>query len=267
MILVPQDIGQVCPADVSGVENLYYDIVDFEIQPKNQCAISEEEAKEAAASFLGELDFESMVFAGVEPLAWWKGTNVGTANLNYIADGYVVSYDLGLDGVSFVASGVQENYGNMIKKKTAERAQYNMKSRLEIMVTEKGVIGMHVYNPVEITGVMEVDKLISLDTMLKIVKNEVERDPERFRFDLPSNVSVGISNEKAGKRLTVTYNEVELLYFRVRDKENAGEYMYVPTWRISDVGAFGNVLNQRRIDNPILINALDGSVINFYDEV
>ena len=57
------------------------------------------------------------------------------------------------------------------------------------------------------------------------------------------------------------FQRLELIYFRIKDKENEGCYSYIPAWRLSG----GNDYPQY-FENPLLINAIDGSVIDFYDE-
>ncbi len=260
--LMPKDIYQVSPEEVSGVEGLYYDVVEFEAKVENQCTISEEEAKGYARSFADELGLEYPVYSGVNPLAWWNGNTFGSMGANYIANGYVFTFDIGVDNISFVMAGIQENYGNMRMKKESEKPQYSMKARLEIYVTEKGVIGMQAYNPVEITGMSDGVKLLPIETVKDIIREEIIENTELFRFCLPDNVTV----TSGGNSLYIEYDEMELLYFRVRDKENVGIYSYVPAWRLSEHSAWGNAWNGRRFDNPIIINAIDGSVINFYEE-
>ncbi len=65
---------------------------------------------------------------------------------------------------------------------------------------------------------------------------------------------------------TVDLNEMELIYFRMRDRKNQGYYSYVPAWRLADVvrDVSGRITG---ISNQVLINAIDGSVIDFYEEV
>ncbi len=261
--LMPQNVYQVCPNEVSGVEGLYFDTVEFESQPENQCGLSEQEAKELAEEFIRDLGLSYPIYGGAEPLAWWKGTNYRAVNANYLADGYVFFYDFGIDEVSFVASGVQENYGNMRKKKEVEGPQYNMMARLKIYVTENGVIGMRAHNPLELSGMSKEIKILSLDTAKMIMKEQTAENGGQFRFDLPDNVYPHKIGEYG---FSVLCNKMELIYFRIRDKEIDGSFSFIPAWRLSEQGGWGNAWNGVRIDNPVIINAIDGTVINFYEE-
>jgi len=63
-----------------------------------------------------------------------------------------------------------------------------------------------------------------------------------------------------------TYDSLELIYLRMRDKEHEGYFSYVPVWRMADVWFRGGDGYADVYTNPILINAIDGSVIDFYDE-
>ncbi len=268
----PKDIYQVCPKEVSEVEGLYYDVVDFGFGTvENECEISEEEACGLADSFVKELGLEYPVRSVVKPLAWWKGRDSYNVEAKYLAHGYVVSYDFGVGDVSFVMQGVQENYGNLKEKSESEKPKYNMNARLDVCVTEKGVIGVQAHNPVEIIGTSKDVKLLSMETVKEIMRKQTKENPELFRFCVPSNVDygwgLGIKPNKKDWSLGVTYNELSLIYFRVRDKENAGHYSYIPAWRLSDWMVFESYINGFRIDNPVIINAIDGSVIDFYDEI
>ena len=126
-----------------------------------------------------------------------------------------------------------------------------MKARMEVYVNENGVIGMKAQNPIEITGILDKTELLPLEAIQGIVKEQLAGDVSMFRFE----------SKKA-----ITFNEAALVYFRVRDKENAGYYSYVPTWRLAfvkyhDADGYATWINEQ-----ILINAIDGSVIDFYDE-
>ncbi len=251
--MMPKDIYQVCPQEVSEVEDLCMeDEVDFGLRDENRCDISEQKARETAERFVNGLGLSYPVCSAVRPLAWRTGRKTADVHEDYLAYGYKVFCDIGVDGLSFTEMGAQESYGNMEQKKDSEEPKYNMKARLEVYVTEKGVIGMKAHNPVEITGISKGVKFLPLENVLEMMREQTMKNPELFRFYQPANIESG--------SIFVNYGEAALIYFRVRDKDNDGHYSYVPAWRFAQ-SVFGG-----RMDNSVIINAIDGSVINFYEE-
>lgn len=174
--------------------------------------------------------------------------------MNYFSDGYIFYFDAGVDTVSFTQFGTQQTDRNFRKlKKESEEPQYFLKAQIEVYVNDKGVIGMRAYNPVETVSISEGVDLLSLDAVKGIIKDQVTNHYKDFRF------KVGVSD--SGKY--VHFGRLELIYFRIRNKENAGNYSYIPVWRLS--GGYDSDY-PKYLENPVLINAIDGSVIDFYEE-
>ena len=240
--LVPKDIYQICSEEVSGAENLNYGVWDPEADYENKCRLSEEEALELAQSFVGDLDLDYSVYAGSSPLHWFEGTS-----FMHLADGYVFYFDAGIENLSFVQYGTQDNYYlDADKGEKTEELHYSLNARMEIYVNEKGIIGMKAENPIKVMHVSEGVKLLSLKNIEEIIKDHIVRGDGIPSFD---------------------QTELKLIYFRVRDKENQGYYSYIPTWRFARGAFMDEKMNAEVIDNVTLINAIDGSVIDFFDEV
>ena len=251
-----KDLSQFSPNEIKAGEEfkLSYTAADenFGIL-ENQCGLSEEDAKELADRFVDEAGLDYSVYAGSTQLCWWKGTyssNGQNIGVDYIADGYVFRYDAGVDSISFTRCGTQEIYPEFTKKKSGE-PQYLMKARMEVYVNANGVVGMKAQNPIEITGILPETELLPLEEIEGIAKEQLSGDVSRFRFHSKKSVS---------------FNEAALIYFRVRDKENAGYYSYVPAWRLAYVSYHDLDDYATWINEQVLINAIDGSVIDFYDE-
>ena len=166
-------------------------------------------------------------------------------------NGYVFYFDLGVDVISFVNYGTEEEYYSF-GENADKNAKYSMVARLQIYVTDKGVIKMVADNPVEIINISEDVKLLPLDTVKSIMKESASTHWDALSF---------WGNGGYGN----CFDEMELLYFRISDKENPGRYSYVPAWRLGAVTRYP-MSGKIRIDIPILINAIDGSFINFGDE-
>ena len=241
------------------MEGLYYKSLKYTGMEfstvKNQCTLSEKEAEEVARRFVDKLKLDYSVYTDCEPLGWWKGTDFGSDwRVNYLPDGYIIYFDAGIESVSFPQFGTQQTdrYFRRLKKET-EEPQYFLKAQIEVYVNDKGVIGMRAYNPIETVSVSEGVDLLPLDAVKGIIKEQVTNHYKDFRFKVSAS-----DGEKY-----IHFGRLELIYFRVKNKENAGNYSYIPVWRLS--GGFESDY-PKYLENPILINAIDGSVIDFYDE-
>ncbi len=242
-----RDLYQFCPEEVKEVENLNYKPLDLNSKNENKCKLSEEEAREQAERFIDELKLEYPVYVYSKPLGWWNGMDTGNDEADYVADGYVLFFDAGIDSMSFTRYGTQETDRFFSdKKEGAEEIQYSMNARLEVYINDKGIVGMRAQNPIEMLGKSEGVELLPIKEIQEIIKGEIE---------------LGSS-----KSYTGTNDKMELIYLRIRDKEQEGYFSYVPAWRLSevwftDVGGY-----PIGYSNQLLINAIDGSVIDFYDE-
>ncbi len=257
-----KDIYQVCPEAVKEVEGLYYQAFkigsSMGVMPENQCGLSEEEARELAQSFVEELKLNYSVYVNTEPLGWWTGKDWGDINVQYLLDGYIFHFEAGIESMSFPQFGTQNTDGFFRQKKTkSEEAQYDMDAQIEVYVNGKGVIGMRAYNPIETLTVSEGVNFLPLDAVKEILLNEISGQFETFRLKFTDGAEI---LDEEGTEF-VDLSHMELIYFRVRDKENAGYYSYIPVWRLSGIH-----YSSGKIENQVIINAIDGSVIDFYDE-
>lgn len=255
IFMAPTNLYEVCPDKYKNVEDLICSAWMLGNYVENQCQISEADALKEAEEFVEKLGLNYSVVSTTRPLVWGVPPEVisitdGLDSEDWGIDGYVFSFDLGVDGISFVDYGMEEDYADFWSKtERKEEVQYSMQARLQVYVTDKGVIQMVANNPVEIIGVSEGVELLPLDTVKGIIKEALKEQWEAFRFD---------DVEKY-------YDGMELIYFRVRDKENPGKYSYVPTWRLGSVTR-DTIQHLISIKDPVLINAIDGSVIDFYNE-
>ena len=120
-------------------------------------------------------------------------------------------------------------------------------------MNDKGVIGMRAYHPIETVSVSEGVDLLPLDDVKGIIKDQLVNHFADFRFKV----------EKLDGEKYIQFEHLELIYFRVRNRENEGYYSYIPAWRL-----FSDALASSRnfFEDPLLINAIDGSAIDFYEE-
>lgn len=255
IVLSPKDVYQVCPKDMYTMEGLDFSVEYTGSSPcPNQCGLSEEKAREMAEDFVSELGLNYPIFCRFYPLLW-SGSKEKEKDITYtMANGYAVAFDAGIDSLSFPQFGYQEQYEHYSdKKKEEEKGKYDLRACLTVLVTDDGVIGMTAENPIEITGVSEGVGLLPLDAIKGIIGEQIVEHFEDFRFDYASSDS------------TVSFDRMELIYFRIREKEASEEFCYVPAWRLFE--RTSSYPDNPFIRNQVLINAIDGSVIDFYDEV
>lgn len=259
-----KDIYQVCPDEVKEVEGLYYEnLRSIGMGMQNQCSLSEEEAEEVAQRFVDELKLDYSVYNRSEQLGWWTGKDWGDVDVQYLLNGYIFYFDAGIDSMSFLQFGSQETDGYFReKKKKSEESQYSMRAQMEVYVNDKGVIRMRAYNPIETLTISEGVDLLPLDVVKEIIMEQVSGQFEKFRFKFTDGAAILDEIKQMEYEFVNLTDKMELIYFRVRNKKNVGYYSYIPAWRLS-----GTHYSSGKIENQILINAIDGSVIDFYDEV
>ena len=220
---------------------------------ENGCELSEAEAEQMAKSFLEESGLEYPVLIEVNPLLWGDDTMDYTNCYDWPANGYVFTYKYGIDGISFpdfesdfLVVG-DDSY-------VSDASGYGRNAEANVYVTDRGIIGMYAYNPVETTEISENVKLLSLSSIREIMKEQIAVNYQEFNYD-PNPRSA-----EAGRELLFTH--LELVYFRVRDTQEPEYYSYIPVWRLGryKVDSSG-VVDRDNIRNPVLINAIDGSPI------
>lgn len=248
-----KDLYEVCPESFKEVKNLTCAVWTLGNWVENQCAVSEEEALKEAKGFVEKLGLDYPVYSHSMPLLW--GTPPKYVNENSISDdwgvnGYVFCFDLGVDNISFVDFGTEEDYAAFGRHNDKE-VQYSMETRLQVYVTDAGVIRMIADNPLEITGVSESVNLLPLDTIKSIMRIEIDAKWDVLLHKTENSVN--------------PLDSMELIYFRISDKENPGKYSYVPVWRLAAVTK-NIVTKEISISHALLINAIDGSFISFDDE-
>lgn len=217
-----------------------------EIDGDNLCSVDEEEAKEQAERFLHEAGFANQVFLNSESICWY-GWDLDEENQQIddvqVLDGYCFYYSIGVDGIAFRTYGTGMDYSGGSDSSMLfdiEEIEDDLCDWVEIWVNDSGITGVRIEYPVTVTRVTNQVKLMPLASIQEIMKGEVMEHADRYHFDEYTNMT-----------------SMELIYFRVRDVDTEGSYSYVPTWRLSRFS----------YNNPVLVNAIDGSVIYLEDEL
>ena len=248
------DEAELCPEEYKDytkyMKHPYMTSDKYANMGKNACELSEAEAEQMASNFLEESGLEYPVLIEVNPLLWGDDTMDYTNCYDWPVNGYVFTYKYGIDGISF--PDFEPDY--LISGKSDASADYGKNAEANIYVTDRGIIGVYVHNPIETTEISENVKLLPLSAVREILKEQIAENYQEFIYD-PNPRSV-----EAGRELLFTH--LELIYCRVKDMQNPEYYSYIPVWRLGRyrVDSSG-VIDRDDIRNPVLINAIDGSPI------
>ncbi len=224
-------------------EDKQYDVIgvndwvrDDWITEENITTITEEEAKEIAVEFATQIADGNFVVYDSYPLKWY-GRDMGIITEDYWYDGYVVNLCRTISGVEVDYNQYYNGtyyYDETTGEKTSTNGGHGLE-RLHICVTTQGVISLSYENPY-IVGNTEVGavEILPFSTVKECIVGEL---------------STGMYYNGE------VYKYMDLIYYPIRDYKT-NEYLYIPVWRLVD-DKFGWITQKY-----ILINAMDGSIIN-----
>ena len=259
-ILCPADNEEVCPEKYNGythyMKHPYANAKKYNAIGENDCELSEAQAEQMARSLLEELGLEYPVLTEVSPLLWGDDT-MDLINCNdWPVNGYVFKYEYGMDGISFPGfenSSVVIGVGQYLYlyKSPYTMSGYSKDASAYVYVTDRGILELSFYNPVETTHISENVKLLPLSAIQEIMKEQIH---EIYCDD---------SNPRSIEDSTkLIFNRMELIYFRVTAAQNSEYYSYIPVWRLGEYSVDpSGVIDREKIWNPVLINAIDGSPV------
>lgn len=264
ILFEPRNLQEVCPEVYQELDDLTCMAYNLGNLTENECLLSKEDAEKEARLFVDALGLDYSVVSRIDPLVWGDPERLAfltglEEQEDWGVNGYVVILDLGLDGISFVNFGMEENYSHYFYYGTEwkwlniefpDNPAYSLNARLTLFITDQGIIRMEACSPMVITGVSEGVGLLPVATVKDLIKESLNKNWKQFRMDF---------NEKF-------FDELGLIYFRVRDQENPNQYSYVPVWRLATVTR-DFFTGQFSVRDPILINAIDGSIVDFYAEL
>lgn len=210
----------------------------------NTCTLSKEEARELADRFIEQIGRSNQVCSEEADLTWKSFDDTG--NTKTVTYGYRFIYGIGVDDVAFREYGDYQDYSEFY---SGNLNTYSLDEHMEVDVTDKGIISIQMYNPLTVNSITKQVELLPLSTIQSIMKDEVMEHTERYDF----------SQYKY-------FHFMELIYFRVKNKDIQGNYSYIPTWRLCQIQK-PNGIDRNAYYHPILVNAIDGSVIYVEDEL
>ncbi len=206
----------------------------------NECTRSAAESKKIVQDFMGKLGLSNQVERG-ECDCNWLGFNNGDENWESRRNtlwGYVYSYGTGIDGQVFKDSFDSSECDSMLRE---DAKDITLGDSIQLTVTDNGIIDVVIEYPVSVTSISGSVEMLSLKNIEQIIKEQLKNNADKY--ELERNTS---------------FNNMQLTYFRLKDKNETAKYSYVPVWSFSRL-----VDSQKK--NVILVNAIDGTIINSED--
>lgn len=245
MTAAPMDTEQFGPETDFEYVSMYRDRYPTQTG-ENTCSLSMEEAREIADDFITRMGRNGQVCQEEADTVW---TRVARSRTGVLADteevtyGYSFTYGTGVEGVAFNQFGNVSEYDCYWEGMDWNEI-YDFTESTVITVTDEGVVGVEMNFPMTLQSLSQPVELLSLETVQGIMRDEVtEHGAEYPDFQAKPY-----------------FFAMELVYFRVRDDGREGCYSYVPAWRLS-AKADGFFYH------PVLVNAIDGSVIHIREEL
>lgn len=207
---------------------------------KNHCELTEEEGRKQAEEALLAIGWSEPIWKDTEFLVW------SDENGEEVVDGYCFTASLGIGNMAF--GDFDSGYEWVLGQSSADPYQ----GTADIYINDNGIVYMSVNEPVNVVQITENVSLLSLDTIKGIIRNELSNHPEKYLED--------------GKKTYFT--QLELNYIRIKDDSRERYFSYVPVWRLCHkTGSTDNGMGRKISGYPVLVNAIDGSVIDIKDIV
>ena len=217
---------------------------------ENGCKMKKEDAEKLAREFLQKVGFTDLVKEEESALMWnvWNDPNAVREDPDEsFAHGWEFHYAPGVDEVSFPSFGIEAEYQTVAGDVTYKG--YPLNCNIQVDVTDKGVIHVTWFNPVEVVSVTSGVKLLPIDNIKNIIKEDIGVLAEYLSG---KGFFIGMDEP------IINFNRMDLIYYRVSDPKDKERFTYVPAWKL------------RRNTNDMMpfsfvINAMDGSVVDDWD--
>lgn len=238
-----EDVQNICPEGIEANGTFGYageDLMESDYtENDNQCEMSGEDARKLAEKTLGVIGWTSE-WEEIEPLFWRSYVGYQEDPVK-IYDGYCFECSLG-DG--------QMTFGDFdTGYELLAGCDGSLLGEASVFINDKGVLKVEIKNPVKLINMTNNVNLLSLDSIKGMIRKEINKNPDKYLSES------GLS----------PFYEMELNYIRVKDKERDGYYSYVPAWRLCF--RTGNDEYRTISRYPVIVNAIDGSVIDLEDVV
>ena len=239
----------VRPDELKDEENVLFSSADIGLESENKCKVTKAEAEKTARELLQKAGFTDLILTKEQTLEWtWGGINADEDERNYRIDGWCFTFSPSAEDAP-LSDYVEfyDYFGNAVWNASETEAtvdpRFSPDCSYTVHITDKGVIGVGISNPIMILSSTPGVKLLPLDNIKTIIMNEI-------------GGFLGFIQEEK-KISNISYNRLTLGYYRVSNPEHKDQYTYVPAWRLWHNS--GNNLS-------FVVNAMDGSVIEDWAE-
>ena len=186
-------------------------------------------------------------------------TSLGLSTTSYVETevqtGYVIKYTMG--GMSYPSINT---WGLQMDMYVDDHDAFSYYSYISVFVTDNGVAGAQLANPLTIKNMEDVSSIISINDAKDVIIHNVED------IDAWNTTEVYISNYPE-------FDTFQMMSFPIRSDEDSHEYTFVPAYILynSQGGTLSydsTTVSQALHYAPFMIvNALDGSIIKVNDEL
>lgn len=205
---------------------------------------SQEEGQETEQESLSTLS----QFSNLEP--WNETFTIKTPEGK---DGYMVTFELA-DDMGILMGENEGDYKEFMDLRSDRIPSLNV--CVDVYVADEGVFDLRIENPVRVVNTTKISSFLSFDAIKNILRNSFEENLKKTYV---------ISDAFANTQEKLYINSIELIYFRVKNPEKEGIYSYIPAWRFCRRMKVGGN-EEKVIYSPVIINAIDGTVIDLKEQ-
>ena len=211
-----------------------------------------EDYLQEAESFLSKIGYGDFVNSSYETtnLLWCNSVTNSflnandyhmTVNNHDTSDGQCLLYEMS-NSIGVFPSEELLNLSDYSESELLESDAY-----IKVMINNSGLIGCQIFNPIKVLNKETISNLLDKEDIKDIVKESVN-DKDLWNIPIDRDVNC------------FEIGEVRMISFPIKSDANSGEYTYAPCY------LFWNVSSE--YSSPfILINAIDGSIINVEDNL
>ena len=224
-----------------------------------------EEMQKKGEEFVESIGYGDYKYDGAGPRAgaYVEGVINGAMEVRGLPEAYLPENRS--DSVAiyrFTLGGERDNYVGLFDVRYIEcdesKDMMNSNSYIDVYVTDAGVLGCKMVNPMDVKKIEVAESIISPKDVKDIITENIDN---RDAWNIPVN----------DERKSLMLTKWRLINFPIKSKEDKNEYTYVPAYILyheinPDEHMITNA-DQLRNEPFILINALDGSIIKVQKEL
>lgn len=243
--IAPYALEDVCPEDFSDCF-LVYNCGAGEDNAENLCKMSAEDARAEADYMLSQLGMSDMQIDKTYDFSYRGAKKVdGETELTDITtNGYIFCYKPVIGDIKLDVFGLDRDYlypNCYIESYT----DYSFTSGIEVYVNDCGVFQISMHNPYQIEHSAPVS-LLPFDTVCELFTTEIRERGASYHLK------------------STYYHALDLIYLRVTPQKGSSTFSYIPVWRLCNISSEA-AMNAATYDQPIFINAIDGSAMRWED--